>query len=64
MRKLTLHVIPGADKVDEFVIRTTEELDQINVDNLQYEVARLEGIVSKNKPNMGVIEEYNRKVMK
>jgi len=64
MQKLTLHVIPGAEKADEFVIKTADELDQINVDNLQYEVARLEGIVSKNKPNMGVIEEYNRKVMR
>lgn len=62
MNKLTLHVIPGSDKPDEFDIKTPEELDDIDAANLQYEVARLEGLISKNKPNMGVIEEYNRKV--
>ncbi|KAK3932165.1 Structural maintenance of chromosomes protein 4 [Frankliniella fusca] len=61
MVKLTLHVIPGSEKRDEFVTKTPEELDELDADNLQYEVARLEGIITKNKPNMGVIEEYNRK---
>lgn len=61
MVKLALHVIPGSDKRDEFVTKTPEELDELDADNLQYEVARLEGIITKNKPNMGVIEEYNRK---
>lgn len=62
MKKLTLHAIPGAEKPDEFTITTPEDLDALDADNLQYEVSRLEGFITKNKPNMGVIEEYNRKV--
>ncbi|KAJ1525072.1 hypothetical protein ONE63_009916 [Megalurothrips usitatus] len=61
MKKLTLHAIPGDESPVQFVDKTPEELDAMDADTLQYEVARLEGIITKNKPNMGVIEEYNRK---
>jgi structural maintenance of chromosome 4 len=59
---LKLHEIPNESMPDPpFRIYTDDELKQRDVHDTQYEITSLEEKLSTNKPNLSVIEEYNKK---
>ncbi|KAG5676467.1 hypothetical protein PVAND_006299 [Polypedilum vanderplanki] len=59
---LKLHAIPNEQMPDPpFKIYTDDELKQRDVNDTQYEITSLEEKLRINKPNLGVIEEYNKK---
>ncbi|CAH1709813.1 unnamed protein product [Chironomus riparius] len=59
---LKLHKIPNEEMPDPpFRVYTDEELKQRKVNDTQYEITSLEEKLSVSKPNLGVIEDYNKK---
>lgn len=62
IKALTLHEIPNEAMPDpQFKAFTEEELAGKSVDDCQYDITRMEERLAVNKPNLGAIEEYNKK---
>merc|ERR1719309_1059320 len=59
-KKMELHEVPGEDP-DEFKEFTMEELMEINLDELEYELNVIGEKIAATKPNMAAIQEYKRK---
>ncbi|XP_070505338.1 structural maintenance of chromosomes protein 4 [Chironomus tepperi] len=59
---LKLHKIPNEEMPNPmFRVYTEEELKQRKVNDTQYEITSLEEKLSVSKPNLGVIDDYNKK---
>lgn len=62
IKTLTLHEIPNEEMPDPpFKVFTEEELAVKDVDECQYDITKMEEQLAVNKPNIGAIEEYNKK---
>lgn len=62
IKALTLHEIPNEEIPNPpFKTFTEEELLQKNQNDTQYEVTSIEEKLATDKPNLGAIEEYNKK---
>lgn len=62
IKTLTLHEIPNEEMPDPpFKTFTDEELGQRSVHDTQYEITRMEERLAIDKPNLGAIDEYNKK---
>ncbi|XP_075232344.1 structural maintenance of chromosomes 4-like protein gluon [Lycorma delicatula] len=62
MKKLKLHKIPNESEPEVLDELTEEQLLSIDSQNLAFKIATLEDNLSKKKPNLTVIDEYNKKV--
>lgn len=62
IKSLTLHKIPNEEMPDPmFKTYTEEELEGKSVHDTQYDITQMEERLTVNKPNLGAIEEYDKK---
>lgn len=62
IKALALHEIPNEEMPDpQFKTYEPHELEGRRTDDTQYDITRMEEKLSQNKPNLGAIEEYNKK---
>lgn len=62
IKSLTLHEIPNEEMPDPmFKTFNEEELEQRNPADTQYEITQIEEKLAGDKPNLGAIDEYNKK---
>lgn len=62
IKALKLHEIPNEEMPDPpFKTFTDEELQQRSVHDTQYAITQMEEKLGENKPNLGAIDEYNKK---
>lgn len=62
MKKLKLHKIPNETEPKVLKELDEDELKAIDGQKLLYEITAIENHLSKEKPNLTVIDEYNKKV--
>lgn len=60
LQSLKLIEEPLNEEKIEFKVLNSEELDEINLDDLMEEVKTKEASLPKNSPNLGVIQEYTK----
>jgi hypothetical protein len=61
MNAMKLEDIPGVRDMEPFKELTPDELADTNLQDLQYSVTQIQDSRG-NKPNLGIIEEYQAKV--
>uniref|UniRef100_A0A1B0GNA3 Structural maintenance of chromosomes protein 4 n=1 Tax=Phlebotomus papatasi TaxID=29031 RepID=A0A1B0GNA3_PHLPP len=61
IKKLTLQEIPNQTDLEPLKTYTEEDLESHTLQDLQYELDVLETKLKNAKPNLSVIEEYNKK---
>lgn len=62
IKSLVLHEIPNEEMPDPmFKTYTEEELEGKSVHDTQYDITQMEERLTVSKPNLGAIEEYNKK---
>lgn len=61
MEKLVLLLVPNQPRPEPLKIYTEEDLSVYKTQDLQYNCSVLEIELQKTKPNLGVIDEYDRK---
>ena len=61
LKALKLQEIPTLPPPEPLKVYTDEELEQRKIQDAQYEITTIEEKLSTNKPNLAVIDEYNKK---
>uniref|UniRef100_A0A182W7U1 Structural maintenance of chromosomes protein n=1 Tax=Anopheles minimus TaxID=112268 RepID=A0A182W7U1_9DIPT len=61
LKPLKLHEIPGVTEEEPLKEYTEEQLSSYKLPDLQYQISILEEKLNSNKPNLSVIEEFQKK---